>query len=284
MRLFDLKEAKYFCTAPTVGGTTIGSQSLPGFHASLQGVSLLAEGSGYFEIHRANVLDDSERWILFALSNYRRALDMLVPAAAPWGQVTLYYSAFFAANAILGMFGGWAGHLPDGRRFVEVVRGSPGSQELRIHRKLTFATGARGSHTQFWEFFYNATASIAPWAPKALSSALLPVNGNPDWQIVERNRINYDMFHAWSASKSFYRTFKPSRLKSLTGALGQQLDATERLVELALHFAKATSLSRVALDGCGPTGPRTVIQRRLLSPKKAPRLQGQSKVETFLGI
>jgi hypothetical protein len=68
---------------------------------------VLTEGTAHFTAHRVSTLNAIERWLLFGVGDYRRALDMLIPSAAPWAHVTLYYSSFFAANAILGMFGVW---------------------------------------------------------------------------------------------------------------------------------------------------------------------------------
>jgi len=208
---------------------------------------------------------------------------MLVPISAPWAQVTLYYASFFAANAILGIFGGWIGHTQTGDRVVDVERGIAGSQELRIHRRPSSPNGAAGSHRRFWDFFYDATATIAAWAPPKLASALGPVNGDFAWQIAERNAVNYDMFHAWSASARFYSTFKPAKLKTLTGPLQLQLDATESLIRLALHFAKDVSLSTMSLAGCGHTGTRLQVQRKLTG-QAPPRLVTQSGLSGLLDL
>src|ERR1035441_3808618 len=102
MRLFDLPQARHFCAAPAFM-SGIGTQSLSAFHANLpKGVTRMTEGTIRFQIHQLNLLQSVERWLMFSVSNYRRAMDMFVPVAAPWAQVTLYYSSFFAANAILG--------------------------------------------------------------------------------------------------------------------------------------------------------------------------------------
>ena len=53
---------------------------------------------------------------------------MMVPVSAPWAQVTLYYGSFFAANAVLGIFGGWIGHTQNGNIAVDVERGASGTQ------------------------------------------------------------------------------------------------------------------------------------------------------------
>src|SRR6266545_2290941 len=237
MRLFDLPQAAHFC-APSSAAPAGGTQSLAAFHAALgRGTTSFAEGTTYFRVHQENLLVSVERWLVYAIGHYRRAIEMFVPVSAPWAQVTLYYSSFFAANAILGMFGGWIGQTLSGRRLVDVERGTVGSQELRIHRKFSSPSRAVGSHRMFWDIFYDSTATITAWAPAKLTGVLTPVNGDFAWQIAERNNVNYDMFHAWTTSSMFYSTFKPARLNSLSGPLRLQLDTTEEMLKLALHFA-----------------------------------------------
>lgn len=281
MRLFDLPQAKQFCKPhPAAAG---GGQPLPHFHSSLpNGVVLLTEGTTRFEVHRTNLLDSVERWLAYSLANYRRAFDMLVPISAPWAQVTLYYSSFYAANAVLGMFGGWIGQLRTGRRLlVDVEKGIAGSQELKIHRKFQSPNGANGSHRVFWDIFYDATSAISAWAPLELALALDPVNNDFAWQINERNNVNYDMFHAWEASTHFFSTFNREKLTSLNGPPALQLEKTEQMIKLALHFAQAVSLQGTALTGCGTIGTRLHHQKHLVL-KAAPRLVAQSQLSTLL--
>jgi hypothetical protein len=283
MRLLDLPQAKHFCAPPAAITAHISSQSLPAFHDSItRGVVLLDEGTTRFQVHQVNVLNSVERWLLYSLGHYRRAMDMLVPVSAPWAQVTLYYASFFAANAILGMFGGWIGHTQTGERVVDVERGTVGSQQLRIYRRLASPSGAVGSHRRFWDFFYDAAATIAAWAPAELASGLNPVNSDFAWQIVERNSVNYDMYHAWAASGLLYSTFKPSKLKTLSGPLQLQLETAERMTKLALHFAKQISIT-TSLAGCGPAGTRMQIQKRLAS-QAPPHLVTQSEFTDLLEV
>jgi len=276
MRLLDLPQAEYFCTPAPPTGAPIGRQSLVAFHDSRRkGSALLKEGTLEFQVHQVNLLDSIDRWLVYSLAHYRRSVDMLVPVSAPWAHVTLYYASFFAANAILGIFGCWIGQAQRGARVVDVEHGIAGSQELRIHRGLASPSGVKGSHRAFWDFFYDGTATIAAWAPAALAPALIPVNGDFAWQIAERNNVNYDMFHAGTASGLFYRTFKPSKLKTLSGPLQLQFETTERLIKLALHFASAASFSTASLSGCGFAGTRLQIQKRLTS-QSPPSVSKQS--------
>jgi len=281
MRLLDLPQARYFCSPPPAVFAIVTPQSLRDYHNSLaKGVVRMREGNLPFQIHQISLLVSIERWLLFSTSHYRRAMDMLVPASAPWAQVTLYYASFFAANAILGMFGGWVGQTQDGIRVVDVEHPAPGDQELRIYRRLSSPNGAAGSHRIFWDFFYDSVASIAAWSPPELASALSPVNGNFAWQIAERNNVNYDMHDAWTASKLFHGTFKASRLKSLSGPLQLQFEASERLIKLALRFATDVSLSTTALEGCGQVGASSHVRKRL-GAQRAPQLITQSAFQEF---
>ncbi len=281
MRLLDLPHARYFCSPSAAVVTQVSAQSLRAFHASLpKGVTRISEGQLNFQVHQVNVLLSVDRWLMFAMSHYRRAIDMLIPASAPWAHVTLYYASFFAANAVLGMFGGWIGYTQDGIRVVDVEHGVPGTQELRIHRRLSSPSGATGSHRVFWDFFYDSAASISAWAPTPLAAALSPINGDIAWQIAERNDVNYDMFNAWDSAKLLHNTFKPSRLKSLRGPLQLQFEASERLLKLALRFALDVGISTSGLEGCSQIGTASQARKRLAA-QRPPQLVTQSAFHGF---
>jgi hypothetical protein len=283
MRLFDQPQAKYFCAPAPATIAGVSSQSLPTFHSSLGKSTLLVEGTTPFQVHQVNLLNSVERWLLYSLGHYRRAVDMLVPASAPWAQVTLYYGSFFAANAILGIFGGWIGHTQNGNIVVDVERGASGTQALKIYRRLKSPSNAGGSHKAFWDFFYDSVPAISAWAPPALAQALTPVNGDYAWQIGERNSVNYDMFGAWNATAFFHGTFKPARFNSLRGPLQLQLDGAERMIRLALHFASIAGLSGGAIAGAGPTGTRLQIQKKLVT-QAPPSIAMQSGLYSLFEI
>lgn len=282
MRLFDPPQAKHFCSPDASVSAGTGRQSLHQFYSSLgKSVTLLNEGGTNYQIHQVNVLDLVERWLLYSVTHYRRSLDMLAPASAPWAQVTLYYSSFFAANAILGMFGGWIAQLRTGTRLVDVETKVEHAQVLRVHRKVSSPHRLMGSHKVFWDLFYEGAGTITPWVPAKLSGALDPVNGDVAWQTNERNGVNYDMFHAWNASTLFHQTFRASKLSSLGGPLRQQFETTEGLVKVALHFATEFGVSNNALDGLGATGNRLQIRRRIVK-QSIPNLVGQSEFTALL--
>jgi nitroreductase len=251
------------------------AQSLAEFHDKL-GKTRLVEGSADFEIHRVVLLNAVERWILFGVSGYRRALDMLIPGNAPWAQVTLYYSSFFAANAILGMFGAWV-HI---RRLVDVENGNANSQVLKVAKKVKSPNGYPGSHQRFWDFFYEGYSTFSPWIPAGLQSTTAPVNSNRVWQIDARNEVNYDMFRAHEAALGFKQHFKPNRLRSLRGSLAQQMEVTEAMLKLAIYFANDLGVSSCPYEGL-EAGVRPVALRRLVT-KVPPSLTGQSVLQDLL--
>jgi len=274
MRLFDIAEAHHFCK-PLPAHVPGRGQSLVTFHNTLR-TARLTEGSPYFEVHRVSLLNAVERWILFGIAGYRRALDMFIPSSAPWAHVTLYYSSFFAANAILGMFGAWV-HF---ERLVDVDNGTVHNQVLRIRKKVRSPSGYSGSHKVFWDFFYEGCHTISPWVRAELQPAIQPVNSDPVWQIAARNEVNYDMFKAFDGANRFSTSFNPKKLASLTGPLRQQLDVTEGMLKLALYFANSFGLNSFPYEGLG-TGARSKVLRALVT-KVPPNLTTQSVLHDLL--
>ena len=276
MQLFDVPQARHFCTPLPAHLPGVG-QSLVSLHNSLNPhLTRLSEGTQHFKAHRVSILNAVERWILFGISDYRRALDMLIPCNAPWAHVTLYYSSFFAANAILGMFGAWV-HL---ERVIDVEQGTPNSQILRIARKIRSPSGFRGSHKVFWDYFYEGCTIIAPWIPMSFQSVIVPVNNDRAWQINARNDVNYDTFVAFDSAKLFDSSFNPKKLRSVGGSLRQQLEVTEGMLRLAVYFANHLGVNSFPFEGLG-TGNRAKIMRALVT-KVPPALRTQSVLHDLL--
>jgi len=269
MRLFDLVEAQHFCTPISAYKPGLG-QSLVAFHRGRPRSSPLSEGSADFEIHRTSLLNFVERWILFGVANYRRALDMFVASNAPWAQVTLYYSSFYAANAILGMFGVWISQ----EFLVDVSNGKANGQVLHVSRNIKSPTGVKGSHRVFWDFFYEGHTIISPWMPTKLKEATEAVSGDRTWQINARNNVNYDMAGAYDSAVQFSRSFDVRHWRDIPGPLGQQLDVSEAMLRLALYFVGELKVRSFAFEGLG-SGPRERVFRELVS-KAAPSLVNKS--------
>ena len=276
MHLFDITEAGHFCR-PLAAYQPGTGQSLSQFHRGLPTRTIrLNEGTTPFDVHRVSLLNAVERWILFGVADYRRALDMLIPSNAPWAHVTLYYSSFYGANAILGMFGGWIDH----ERLVDVERGSPAPQILKVTKRPRSPNGYTGSHRVFWDYFYEGCNTIAPWVPADLQTAVTPINGDRIWLTNTRNDINYDMHGAYNGAMFLRANFNPKKLNSLSGWLGQQFEVTESMLKLAIYFAKQLKVGSFAYEGLG-TGSRSKVFREMVT-KAPPGLVSQSAVHELL--
>ena len=107
-----------------------------------------------------------------------------------------------------------------------------------------------------------------------------PVNNDRVWQIEARNEANYDMFRAFEAAMLFETSFKPKKLRSLHGPLAQQLEVTEGMLKLALHFARSFGVSSFAYDGL-ESGTRSKVLRALVT-KAPPGLVTQSSLQDLL--
>lgn len=272
MRLFDFTEATHFCL-PLAAHVPGAGQSLPILYRNA-GTHQIREGTPAFDIHRVSVLNNIERWILFGASQYRRAFDMFTPSNAAWAQVTLYYASFYAANAILGMFGVWI-HL---QHWADVESGIAPHQIINIHKRKQGPPSAYpGSHQKFWDLYYEGCASFAPWVPVELTEAIRPVNNNRIWQIAARNEVNYDMAFAFDASLLLDSTGNPRRLDEYGGALGQQREVTENTLKLAVYFANEFGISSFPFEGLY-SGPRPRALRALVT-KSAPSLVTQSVLQ-----
>jgi hypothetical protein len=173
--------------------------------------------------------------------------------------VSLYYGAYFAANAVCSMFGA----LIDGDKIVvEADLSNPGAIQLRLSfaagkKPLPTPTGHHGSHRAFWDFFYSGSAALVPWVEPAYEFALKPVQGDVTWQIARRNDVNYDPFVAVDLASQFIRSFDPSKSRAtMSGALATQLEVTEALVFVACRFAAEFGLASGSLAALSPGGTR----------------------------
>src|SRR5205809_7246035 len=105
MHVFGIAEAQHFCSSFTTRtGASQGSlevlvRTLP------RQTRTLTEGTPIFDDYRACLLRDVDRFLFLSASHYCRFHDLLISSAAPWSFVTAYYGTWFAAQAILGMFG-----------------------------------------------------------------------------------------------------------------------------------------------------------------------------------
>jgi hypothetical protein len=269
MQVFGTGEAVHFCSGyksvPAVAGRR------PADIGWSKGTRI--EGSNDFDAVRAALLEDAERGLFFAATHYRRALDLMMAASAGWAQVTLYYGSWYAAHAILGMFGS---AVLRGKTVVQVATNAPGSQALRIGNE-TSTYG--GSHQRFWDLFYRAVAPLRVRVAPALAFALTPVSSDPAWQIDRRNTLNYDTGRLLSLAGKFNSSFdKDSFPTCLPGTLGTQFRVTEGLVEVGFSLASTVGLRTAALGGAWVTcsGLRDCVREAIFSAK-APALVRKSR-------
>jgi hypothetical protein len=185
----------------------------------------------------------------------------------------MYYGCWYAARAILGMFGC---SIFD-KIIIDVKRSHPTQQELsfrRIGRGIgEVSTTYSGSHQRFWDLFYRAVIPLRPIVGPQLSYSLLPISGNVTWQIEHRNDINYDTRIALEAAKDFQSNFSPSIFPNcLKGAIGTQYGLLEGLLKIAFSFAKQFVLKTDGISLLSPSGSRSHIISNLIYFKKSANL------------
>jgi hypothetical protein len=250
MAILDVMEAKHFCGG--YAGTMGAAQgSFRQWARTLAPNHTISEGTPLFDEYRDIALREVERLLFLAASQYRRSFDLQITSASSWAHVTLYYGAFFSAQAILGIFGTWK--LRD-KYILDVDDGTPGQQRFVVR---SFPHTFRGEHRRFWEYFYSSVVALLPWIDPSLQLAITPVNANPTWQIDTRNDINYDTHEAMQLMSAFQQGFRSSRLRStLPGVLSTQFQVMEGLLQLAVKFARDNRIATDALGSLQPTGNR----------------------------
>ena len=252
MNPFSLPGAQYYCAPPVTGKPVQSFVQLQ--RNLLNGTRLISEGSAFFSEYRASALADVERSIFLSASHYRRALDLMIPSSSHWAHVTLYYGTWYAARALLGMFG----CVVNGRNIVHVERSSPGTQLLKVQaigtRSGQYVVIGSGSHRRFWEIFYQAVNSISPFVQsRADQAALSPIAGDSNWLIDQRNKVNYETERAIIANFDFAKSFTSNNFPaSLPGELATQYSVCESFLRVAYSFASQFGLQTDALDMFAP--------------------------------
>ena len=285
MRLFGVNEAKHFCKGFFVGPATY-SGSLKDFYRLCmepRRSTAITEGATVFEDYRVCLLREAERSVFLSISQYRRAVDLMVQSACPWCQVTLYYGAWFAAHAILGLLGGAI--FP--RRVIGVERGAIGKQTFRARKIGSGAANENtlytGSHRVFWDLFYGAVRTLRPSVDPRLSAVLSPVTGDKVWLIDRRNEVNYDMQTALDLCSQFPNATPGAALPaSLPGTLGTQWGITEGLVQLASWLCGELEIATDALDSIGYSGQLGRASSELVFDVDVPCLQEHLKTSEIV--
>ena len=208
---------------------------------------------------------------------------MLV-SSSPWAQVTLYYGAWFAAQAILRMFG--CAVLKN--HVIHVSRSTPGSQELRVQRVGTgqnhYHISLTTSHARFWEAFYNMTPKIFNFADATFSAALMPVSSSKTWLIDQRNKVNYNTLESLGVAVLFQNSFNEGDFpNSLPGTLNTQYRITEGLLAVGFSFASQFGLSTDALVNLNSTGTFVQKVRHLVDVTASPNLVGRTLQDAIFG-
>ena len=255
MNIFTLEGAEHYCRQfqPNVGTV---AQTLEQFKkAQLSNRNAINEGAPLFDQYRCCALRDVERYLFLAASHYRRALDLMVPSSSHWAHVTLYYGTWFAAHALLGMFG--CSVL--GEHVVHVSRSSPGQQRLQKQRMGSgvnhYSVTENGSHRRFWQAFYRAAGNIRQFLDAQVAASLNPVANDIRWLSDQRNKINYELDASMGINSAFASTFLSGGFpNSLPGELNSQYTVCEGILVASYFFAEKFGLSTDALDQWGPPG------------------------------
>lgn len=197
---------------------------------------IVIEGTDDFRDLTANLLREVDRSILLSCDCYSCSLDSIRASSSSWSVVTLYYSAFHMARAVLGALGCWMGPRPD--TWIDVKRDAPGSQSLQIHSSA-YPTRTKGSHRITWNAFYSVSGSLRSWLRDAdASTAASPVGSNPAWLIETRNRLNYESSEALELVRAFQRDYDKTDIPGcLPGRLNQMLGAATNFMALGKEVA-----------------------------------------------
>jgi hypothetical protein len=206
-------------------------------------MSVLVEGSPKFAELRDCILREAERMLFISNALSGNALVANKGASSPWTLVTLYYSAFLAAQGLLAMHGGY---MVDRKIWVECKNTQGGSLALNIHRtlhpRLVHLSGP-SSHKAFWTLFYYAVRSLYTHASNQLAFALTPIQQSDTWLIDTRNKYNYQMPAAMQLLQDFERGYDGQRLpQSMPSQLVTVDNTAHALREIAADWRAAYSL------------------------------------------
>jgi hypothetical protein len=203
----------------------------------------IQEGDGSYELYRDALLREVDRSFFLGISCYRRALDMFTASSTFWAHVSLYYSGWFAANAILGMFGCWVyGRRKKLRIVIEAALHTPGNQQFNVEKN--YSTQYLGSHQIFWDAYYRAMTSVVLWTDPSLHLAVTPISNSNIWPIERRNSINYRTPTAFDLMDHFSANFnKHDFPNSLHGETVTQYQLTRTLLLFASQRAAEFKLN-----------------------------------------
>lgn len=250
MVIFDEREAAYYCQNYNAKAG-LSTESMKVYcRRSLNAASLLREGASNFDDFRSYLIRDVERFLFLSAANYNISHKLMNSGLSSWNQVTLYYASYYAARALLGMFGVY---IDTPSVIVDVAVGNVGMQALRVRygqRIVKQLSTYSGPHRTFWDFYYQAISPLSSYVTDTkLMIALQPVSSDLCWQIDKRNEVNYDSFEALCVIRDFDLTFKKSKFPdSLPGTLNTQFLIADAVITLAFKYAKKFKLSTDAFS------------------------------------
>lgn len=253
MNLLSFSAAKHFCEsfAASPGLSTHGVDHFLSPFAKKARV--VTEGAPEYIELRDALLRDTDRRLLLSLGSYRRSILNTNSGSAYWSCVGLYYTSFFCAQAILGMFGGWISGF--GKPWIESAGNTPGSLALQISfSKHPTTLSGGGGHKIFWDAYYNSIQQLVPFIDPKYSNALQPINSQITWAIDTRNKINYQPIEAMSLRDLFHAQYDPANIPGcFPSDLGTFCTVAEAFLglsrDLATSFGLATdSFSTIAAN------------------------------------
>jgi hypothetical protein len=278
MQLFDIAEAQHYCRGFTAEPGAAGTSIEAFRNSALPTGIVLREDTALFSQFRSCSLREVDRNLFLAASHYRRCLDSMIPSASHWAHVTMYYGSWFAARAILGLFG-----VTIFKRYIADVRvGTPRQQQL-ILRRIGSAPGQEsstygGPHERFWDLFYRAVTQLRPLVDPQHAAFLTPILGDPAWLASQRNDVNYNSHAALVSAASFQASFSAGTFPtSLAGPLATQYLVQEGLLEIAFTYARMFSLATDATSVLSPPGGRAHKISKLVYSQRAPSLVSKTK-------
>jgi hypothetical protein len=245
---FTLNGAKHFCRPAGAMGR-VPPQSFRDLVSQKSTRGTLLEGKGVFEDFRTQALREIDRQLFLALSNYRRSRDLMLYSSASWSWVTLYYSSFHAASALLGCLGVTVDSSFNGT-LIDVLAEGVGNQSLYVRPcPRTGPTGHGGSHGCFWDAYYYYMAHFKGALPPKIQAAADLVSSSETWQIDQRNQVNYDTFVSLETCSKFNAGFDHSRFPAcLEKNFATQHNTTVLILDAAMWIAHTAGLQTDVLD------------------------------------
>lgn len=277
MNIFSTSQAQYYCSnfQNNIGDSenSIGEF----FRNRISNTTRIIEGASLFNEFRDCSLREVERNLFLAVSNYRRSLDLMMESASPWALITIYYSNFFSAKSLLGMFG----CVIINRKVIDVSNGNPGQQELRV-RSINSLSTFSGPHRKFWDLFYQAVTPLRPIIRGNKNICLNPISNDPVWLIERRNEINYDSRSSINLSVDFAQNFSKENFpNSLPGIMQTQFGYLESILDLAFFLANSFQLSSDALVSLKGLYSLRENIKTLIYNKKVPGLVRKTRKQIF---